>query len=38
MPLRQLFPLYSSVQLTGFQSNFSPKRAIFRVDFGRLAT
>jgi hypothetical protein len=24
--------------LTGFQSNFSPKRTIFQVDFGRLAT
>src|SRR5438874_12570793 len=28
----------SSVQLTRFQSNFSPKRTIFRADFGRLAT
>src|SRR5436853_7927623 len=30
--------IYSSVQLTGFQSNFSPKRTIFQADVGRLAT
>src|SRR5437899_6600405 len=30
--------IYSSVQLTGFQSNFSPKRTIFRADLDRKST
>ena len=30
--------LASTLELTEFQSNFSPKRTHFREDFGRLAT
>src|SRR6266571_1576161 len=34
---RQVCWRRASVQLARFRSNFSPKRAIFGIDFGRLA-